>query len=259
VFLFPPSMSAPCPNYASPYDTPYSGYYEHNAAHGRLDAHALVHDASWHGVTFVDGGMPRLLWGLATRPGHTYAAYLAGAPKRYLIPLVFLLLAHGAYIMLGTAALKRNVAVMGRTNRTVAETVVLQADEDRYRLALPFVVLLTWGLCRSRYRLAEVAVLWLFCIGFVIVCESLGLPLQWLWPARRDTITYVFGWIAGLVMLWYVVAFFGVRQHRAATRCVVIVCGTLVVLNYAKRDMRRFYGFDVPLSLVLTLRDTFCL
>jgi hypothetical protein len=57
----------------------------------------------------------------------------------------FLLMASGAYIVLGTAALRRQVEVMGRTSQTVAETVVLQADKYRYLLALPLIVLLSWG------------------------------------------------------------------------------------------------------------------
>jgi hypothetical protein len=198
-----------------------------------------------------------LLRGLATRPGRVYSDYLSGARKRYFNPVVFLLMASGAYIGLGTGALGRYVAVMGRTSRTLAETVVLQADKYRYLLALPFIVLLSWMLSRSRYQLAEVAVFWLFCIGFVIVCETLGLPLQWFWPAHRESIKYVFGWIAGLLMLWHVVVFFGAGRSDMIARVVAIVCGALIVLNYATRLMYRFYGFDVSLGLVPTLRDTF--
>lgn len=236
--------------------TPWCGQCGQKAVHGRLDLHELAHDA-WHAITHLDGGLPRLLGGLATRPGRVYREYLAGARKRYFNPVVFLIMASGAYIVLGTAALKRHVEVMGRTSQTVAETVVLQADKYRYLMALPLIVLLSWVLSRKRYHLAEVAVFWLFCIGFVIVCETVGLPLQWLWPAHRESIKYVFGWIAGLILLWHVGVFFGARRPDAIVRCVAIVCGALIVLNYATRIMYRLYDFDVPLGLVPTLRDTF--
>jgi uncharacterized membrane protein len=224
--------------------------------HGRLDVHELAHDA-WHAVAHLDGGLPRLIRGLATRPGRVYVEYLAGARKRYFNPVLFLLMASGAYIVLGTAALKRYVSVMGRSSQAVAETMVLQADKYRYLLAIPLVVLLSWALSRKRYHFAEVAVFWLFCIGFVVCCEMLGLPLQWIWPAQRESIKYVFGWVAGLVMLWHVIVFFGARRLDAIVRCVLIVCGTLIVLNYATRLLYRMYGFDVSLALVPTLRDTF--
>jgi hypothetical protein len=146
---------------------------------------------------------------------------------------------------------------MGRSSQTLAETVVLQSDKYRYLLALPLVALFSWLLSRQRYHFAEVAVFWLFCIGFVIACETAGLPLQWVWPEARDSLKYAFGWIAGLVMLWHVVAFFGARGVVGVMRCVAIVCATLVVLNYATRAMYRAYGFDVALGIVPTLRDTF--
>jgi hypothetical protein len=249
-------MSTTCPNCSSALQTPYCGQCGQKATHGRLNLHDIAHDA-WHAIAHLDGGFPRLLIGLATRPGRVYAEYLSGARKRYFNPVVFLLMASGAYIVLGTAALKRFVAVSGRTGQTAAETIVLQADKYRYLLGIPLVVLFSWALSRTRYRFAEVAVFWLFCIGFVIACETVGLPLQWLWPAHRDSIKYAFGWVAGLVMLWHVVAFFGARSLGAVVRCILIVCGTLVLLNYATRAMYRLYGFDVPLGIVPTLRDTF--
>jgi Protein of unknown function (DUF3667) len=249
-------MSAHCTNCSAQLDTPWCGQCGQRAAHGRLDLHELAHDA-WHAITHLDGGLPRLLRGLATRPARVYAEYLAGARKRYFNPVIFLLMASGAYILLGTAALKRYVAVMGRTNQAAAETVVLQADKYRYLMALPMIIVLSWALSRRRYHLAEVAVFWLFCIGFVIVCETTGLPLQWLWPAHRESIKYVFGWVAGLMMLWHVVAFFGERRPIAIARCVAIVCSALIVLNYATRMMYRINGFDVSLGVVPTLRDTF--
>jgi hypothetical protein len=249
-------MSAACPNCSAPLASPYCGQCGQKAPHGRLDLHELAHEG-WHAITHLDGGLPRLLKGLATHPGRVYAEYLAGARKRYFNPVFFLLLAAGSSIVLGTAALKRYVALMGRTNQVVAETVVLQADKYRYLLSIPLIVLLSWLVSRPRYHFAEVAVFWLFCIGFVIVCESVGLPLQWFWPAHRDTIKYVFGWVSALVMLWHVVAFFGAKRVDAVVRCVVIVCTTLVVLNYATRVMYRVNGYDVTLAIVPTLRDTF--
>lgn len=218
--------------------------------------HELAHDV-WHAVAHLDAGLPRLIRGLATRPGRVYAEYLAGARKRYFNPVLFLLMASGAYIVLGTAALKRYVAVMGRSSQTIAEAAVLQADKYRYLLAIPFVVLISWALSRKRYHLAEVTVFWLFCIGFVLCSELLGLPLQWIWPAQRESIRYAFGWVTGVVMLWHVIAFFGERRADAVVRCVLIVCGTLIVLNYATRVMYRVHDFDVPLDLLSTLRDTF--
>jgi hypothetical protein len=249
-------MPAPCPNCSAPCATPYCGACGQKVPHGRLDVHEVAHDA-WHAIAHLDAGLPRLIRGLATRPGRVYAEYLAGARKRYFNPVLFLLMASGAYIVLGTAALNRYVSVMGRSNQTVAEAAVLQADKYRYLLAIPFVVLLSWALSRKRYHLAEVSVFWLFCIGFVVLCETVGLPLQWVWPAQRESIKYWFGWLAGLVMLWHVIAFFGARRFEAVVHCVLIVTGTLLTLNYATRAMYRLLGFDVPLGLLPTLRDTF--
>lgn len=198
-----------------------------------------------------------MVLGLATRPRRVYAEYLAGARKRYFNPALFLLMASGAYILLGTAVLNRYVAVMGRSGQVIAEAVVLQADKYRYLIAIPFVSLLSWALTSRRYHFAEIAVFWIFCIGFLLCVEILGFPLQWLWPMQRETIKYVVGWLTGLLMLWHVVAFFGARRLDAILRSIVIVCGTLLVFNYATRMMYRVNGFDVPLGLLPTLRDTF--
>jgi hypothetical protein len=249
-------MSALCPNCSAQCASPYCGACGQKLPHGRLDLHELAHDA-WHAIAHLDSGLPRLLRGLATRPGRVYAEYLAGARKRYFNPVLFLLMASGAYILLGTAVLKRYVAMTGRSGQTIAEAAVLQADKYRYLLAIPFVALLSWALSRKRYHFAEVAVFWLFCIGFVVLTDVIGLPLQWIWPAQRDAIRYVFGWVTGLVMLWHVIAFFGARRTDAVVRCVLIVCGTLIVLNYATRIMYRLHNFDVSLALLPTLRDTF--
>ncbi|MCU0649100.1 MAG: DUF3667 domain-containing protein [Gemmatimonadaceae bacterium] len=250
-------MSTACANCSAPLGTPYCGQCGQHAVHGRLSLHDIAHDA-WHAIAHLDSGLVRLVRGLATHPGRVYAEYLAGARKRYFNPVLFLLLVEGAYIALGTVVLKRQLALTGRTGQLVAEAAVLQADKLKVLLGLPLLVLLSWLLARPRYTAAEITVFWLFCLGFVTgIAELVGLPLQWLVPAQRETIKYIFGWVGGLLLAWHVFAFFGAARVGAVLRSVAIVLLSLPVLNYAYRLIYRAYGFDVPLGLVATLRDTF--
>lgn len=249
-------MSELCTNCQAPRTTPFCGQCGQRAVTGRLDLRELVADA-WDVIVNLDSGFLRLLRGLFSRPGRVYAAYLAGARKTYFNPIVYFLLVEGAYITLGTMALRRTMQVAGRTNQAVAEAMVLQADKYRSLLALPVIALVSWALANRRYRLAEVIVFWLFCLGTALAVETVGLVPALAWPTARESIKYAFGVASALVTAWHVVAFFGGRPWTRLLSSLVIVAAALVIFNYAMRIMYRLQGFDAPLGLVPTLRDTF--
>lgn len=250
------NAASPCPNCGAALTTPYCGQCGQRAIHGRLDLHEVWHDAT-HALLHADLGVVRLLVGLLRRPGETYRAYFAGARRRFFNPVLFLLLVEGVYIFSAGAVVRRVAAVSGRTPQVLAEAAVLQADKLKVFLGIPVVALVAWGLFRSRFRLAETLVFWCFCLGFITAVDMLGLPLQYAWPGQRETIKVTFGWIAGLLMAWHIFAVFGQRTWRSIVACVVLVLSSQVLLNYAYRVVYRLKGYDVPMGVVPTLRDSF--
>lgn len=236
--------------------TPYCGACGQKAVHGRLDLHEVLHDAT-HAFLHADFGLVRLLRGLALHPATTYREYLAGARKKYFNPVLFLLLVEGFYIVAASAVIRRAAGVTGSTPQVAAELAVLQADKLKYLVGIPLVTAIAWLLFRARYHVAEVVVFWCLCFGFITAVDMIGFPLQYLLPAQREAIKYAFGWVAGLLMAWHILAFFGERRLRTIVACVTLTLVAQVAMNYAYRTVYLLKGFDVPMGLVPTLRDSF--
>ena len=251
-----PALSVVCANCGAIVRDAYCGGCGQARIEGRLHLGDLAAHL-WEALASLDMGLVRLLRGLTRHPARVYADYIGGARKRYMNPVVFLLLVEGVYITAGGSVLRRHMAAVGQSGQALAEAAALQADKLKFVLALPVIVLASWAIVKHRQTVAEVAVFWLFCLGFIVVIEVLGLPLQYLWPAQRDAIKYAFGWIGGLVLLWHVAGFFGARSLAGVLRTLAVVVFTLPVLNYAYRLIFYVKGFRPDMGLVATLRDSF--
>jgi len=192
---------SPCPNCGA--NLSGSGRYcsgcGQAAVHGRLDAHAVLHE-TWHVLTHADIGVVRLIRGLARRPAATYAAYFAGARKRFANPVLFLLLVEGVYVVGVTLLMQQQIEVLGRTPQRMAELVVRQSDKLKYLFGIPLLSAAAWALFRRSFTFAEIVVFWLFCLGFTTLVDMLSFPALFVWPQRSDTIKLTFGWLAGLTM-----------------------------------------------------------
>jgi len=248
--------TSPCPNCGSDMSGRYCSSCGQAAIHGRLDAHAVLHDA-WHAFTHADIGLVRLIRGLATRPAATYAAYFAGARKQFANPVFFLLLVEGLYVVLVTLVMQHQMEVLGRTPQLVAELVVRQADKLKYLFGIPVLSGAAWLLFRRAYTFAEIVVFWLFCLAFVTLVDMMSFPALYLLPANSEAIKLTFGWLAGLTMAWHIITVFGRPGVWRAVGAVGLTLFTQVALNYAFRIVYRLKGYDVDFGLVSTLRDSF--
>ncbi len=250
------SSSRRCANCGADLTTPWCGQCGQRARAGRLDFAELGAEA-WSAVVNLDSGVWRLVRGLFHRPGAVYAHYLAGARKRYFNPILFLLLAEGAYIALGSLALERHFELVGRSPQTAAEAVTLQGDKFRALLALPALTLLGWLASRPRYTAAEVGAFWCFALGALVLIGALFQPLMLFWPQQRDALKYAAGVCGSLAILWHVASFFGAPNARGVARAVALTALSLVLLNYAARAIYTWNDFEVDWGLAATLRDTF--
>lgn len=250
------SAAHPCPNCDAAVSGAYCAACGQKVPHGRLDLHELVHEW-WHAVAHLDGGIVRLLRDLAVRPGATYAAYFAGARKRYMNPVLFLLLVEGLYILAESTVLDHIYAGRAVDGQMAARRVVLQLDKFKFFLGIPLASVGAWLGYRERYTLAELIVFQLFCFGFITLVSMLGLPLMWWWPQDEERWRWLFGWVAGLVMAWHCFAVFGQRTLLGTARAVALILYVQVAINYGYRILWRLKGYDVDMGLMATVRDAF--
>lgn len=245
-----------CPNCAAAITGVFCAGCGQKVPHGRLDAHELVHEW-WHAVSHFDGGLLRLLRDLLIRPGTAYAAYFAGARKRYMNPVLFLLLIEGLYIVAESAVLDHTYAGQGADARLAARRAVLQVDKYKFFLGIPFVTVGMWLGYRRRFTIAEMIVFQLFCFGFITLASMVRMPFGWYLPQHEAWLHWFFGWVAGLVMAWHFFAVFGEKTVSGTARTVALLLYTQVAINFGYRLLWRIKGYDIDLGLLQTVRDSF--
>ncbi len=266
------TIGVPCPNCGSATVDRFCAGCGQKRVKGRLDLAELLGDF-FRAVVDVDHGVLRLLRDLALRPGTTYQDYLDGRRKRYVNAVFFLLLAEGAFVLLDAWLLRHRIALRTAElralipapdlaadrflNRLRAESVILQVDKYKYLLGIPLLTATTWPWYRAKYTLAEVAAFWILCLGFLTFVDLLGFPFRWLLPEHHDRVRWLFGWIAGLVALWHIMAFFGARSVGAVLKCVLIAAWLQLSMNLCFRAIWVLQGYDVSYDWMQVLRDSF--
>lgn len=220
-----------CKNCEEHFTGQYCGICGQKANIGRLHMHDLWHEV-WHAFTHADRGILKLINDLVLHPTIVYVNYFKGQRKFYFNPVLFYLLTAGVAIYLGDKIFAYENHINNMNNEY--GKFVLDHTKLLGIFILPLEALLTWGIFRKRYNLAEYIVFWLLCNGLIFTFKIVITPFYLPLIQYKKQLDYWVGMVGYAIIFWQLIAVFAWKQKWSVyVLCFFLANFTIILYQYA--------------------------